>query len=109
MIDRSAFAELYTDHIEVTRSEGTRGPDGFTETSTSVVLDSAGNLQESGYALDQMAASFDKGAALFFCADSISGVQPSDTARITTADGRVIEATVEEIRPDDNSLLLSLQ
>jgi hypothetical protein len=109
MIDRSVFDELYTDRIEVTRSAGTRGPDGFTETGESVVLESNGNLQESGYALDQMAASYDKGAALFFAADSIAGVQPSDTTEVTTEDGRVIEATVEEIRPDDNSLLLSLQ
>jgi len=90
------------DHITVTRSEGTRGPDGWAESSTTTVLDCDGDLQESGRAFEERSAYYETGDALFFAEGNVSSVEVGDGA---TVNGR--PASVAEVMEIDDSLMLT--
>jgi hypothetical protein len=91
----------------VTRAEGSRGADGFSEGSTTTVLECRGDLQQSGRALEQRAAYYEAGDALFFARKSVIGAEPGDAVTIEHDDGRTLEMAVEEVMYDDDALLLS--
>jgi hypothetical protein len=97
----TAFSD---DYITVTRSEGSRGADGWTEDSTKTVLSADGDLQQSGRAYENRAAHYEVGDALFFADGDVSDVEVGDSATVNGSLG----ATVEEVMPIDDSLLLSL-
>jgi len=107
MIDRRHFSALQTDEIEVTRSKGTRGADGFQESDTSTILLCKGNAQRIGREAAEMPASFSAGDIVFYAAESIDPVEVSDSATVT-AEGREIQGTVEETSLDSNSLVISI-
>jgi len=91
----------------VTRAEGTRGADGFSEGSRATVLECRGDLQQSGRALEQRAAYYEAGDALFFARESVIGAEPGDAVTIDHDDGRTLAMTVEEVMHEDDTLLLS--
>jgi len=95
------------DHIQVTRSEGSYGEDGYAEDNTKTVLDADGDAQQETHALRSREAFLDKGALHFFADGSVTDVRTGDSATVTTGE-RTIETTVEEVIFDDDSLLLSI-
>ena len=104
----AAFSVLANADITVTRSEGSRGADGWTESSTSTELECRGDWQQSGHRLEQMRAHYETGDGLFFAEDSVVGVEAGDSVTIDHDDGRTIEGTVAQVVHDDDSLLISL-
>jgi len=106
MIDRRYFDRLYDAEVEVKRSQGNRGPDGWTETEESTVLLCKGNLQSQGRELRERAAYFDAGDVMAYCSKSVAAVRPSDTVIIRQG-SHTIEGVVEQVMTDDASLLIS--
>jgi hypothetical protein len=96
------------DHITVTHSEGSRGPDGYSESKTETVLDSSGDAQQLATEYVEQSAHFEIGDIRFFAAEPVTDVTPGDGATVDTKGGRTIKGTVEVVEHDDNSLLISL-
>jgi len=95
------------DHITVTRSEGSRGADGYEETDATVVLDCDADVQSQGRAFRERAAYFETGDALAFAEDDVSDVSVGDSVTVTRG-GTDTTGTVAEVMPLDDSLLITL-
>ena len=96
------------DHITVTHSEGSRGPDGYSESETETVLDSSGDAQQLATEYVEQSAHFEIGDIRLYAAEPVADVTPGDSATVDTADGRTIKGTVEVVEHNDDSLLISL-
>lgn len=104
---QGVFDAMENASITVTRSEGSRGADGWAESGTKTVLDCRGDAQQGGRRFEQMRAHHEAGDVLFFARETVSGVEVGDGATIEYDDGRTVTATVEATTLDDDSLLLS--
>lgn len=96
------------DHIVVEQQAGTRGPDGFTEGSTSTVLDADGDAQKLSRMKGEQPASLESGGLVFYAATSVSQCRAGMDATITLEDETTLGCTVEGVRYEDSSLELSL-
>jgi len=96
------------DHIVVEQSAGSRGADGYTESSTSTVLDASGDAQKLSRMKGEQPASLEAGGLVFYAASDVSACRAGMDATITLEDGTTLGCTVERVRYEDSSLELSL-
>ena len=101
------FKRFYKHNVVVTRPGGDHGPNGYESGPSTEILDTRGDLQQSGKALEQYAAGYENATAVLYCEDDIVDVEPGDQVGIV-ADTRNVSAVVEAIMYDNNALLLDL-
>jgi len=92
----------------VTRSQGERTARGFEETGTTTILESRGDLQESGRTLERKQDIHEVGDALFYADNGVSSVEPGDDIEIDHDDDRTMTGSVEEVIKLDSALLIGL-
>jgi len=93
--------------ITVTRPEGSRGADGFTQSGTKAVLDCRGDAQQGGREFRELRSHYETGDVLVYAEKSVTGVEVGDDARVEYDNGRTVQASVEATMLDDDALLLS--
>jgi hypothetical protein len=96
------------DHIVVEEQAGTRSADGFSEGSSSTVLDADGDAQKLSRVKGEQPASLEAGGLVFYAAKDVSACRAGMDATITLEDGTVLGCTVERVLYEDSSLELSL-
>lgn len=94
--------------ITITRSEGSRGPSGYTESGTTTVLSSRCDAQLSGRSLERLQQLHETGDALCFIEGPIQSVEPGDSVTLNMDDGRSLEGSVEVAGDLGSSLLVAL-
>lgn len=103
------FSAFHNATIEVTRSQGSRGPGGYTETDTQVVLQGRCDAQESGRALQRRIAAYEKGDVLAYYESSVTSAEVGDDVSLSLDDGRTLNGTVAKVEPLNDALLVELR
>lgn len=102
----SRYSYFHNADITVTRSEGSRGASGYSESSTQTILNKRCDFQEMGHMLDEEQAGYEKGEGIAFV-DGAEAAEPGDEATIETDDGRTIEGSVAGVNATDSSLRIT--
>lgn len=96
------------DRIVVEQSGGTRTADGFSESSTSTILEADGDAQKLSRMKGDAPAGLESGGLVFYAAKSVSDCRAGMDATVTLEDDTVLDCTVESVLYEDSSLELSL-
>lgn len=95
------------DRVVVSRTDGSRDSDGFTEGSTTTVLQADGDAQSLRRMQGDAPVALESGGLVFYATKDVSSCSTGDDATVTLEDGTVLDCTVERVRYDDSSLELS--
>jgi len=103
------FSDFWNADLTVTRAEGTRDADGYSETGTATVLDAVRcDAQDQGRTLQNPDESHEGGSIACHSVDGdVSTVEPGDKATVSFDDGRTIEGHVASVTPLDDSLTIA--
>jgi hypothetical protein len=93
--------------MTVTRSQGTRGPQGYTEDSSNQIFSGRCDAQLSGKSLERKRDLHEETDAVVFIGET-SDIQPGDSADIAIDDGPTRSGTVVSVSRIDHSVLVSL-
>ncbi|WP_251961580.1 hypothetical protein [Salinibacter ruber] len=102
-----SFDYLNNATLTARRTAGTRGPEGYTEESTTTVFQGRCDAQLSGRILQRKRDLHEEIDAVCFVEDA-SSIQPGDSAELTLDDGQALEGTVVSLSRIDDSVLVSL-
>jgi len=106
---RDPFSTFHNADLTVTRQDGSRGADGYTETGTTTVLDGVRcDAQDQGRTLQSPDETHEGGSLGCYSVDGdVSKVEPGDSATVAFDDGRTIEGHVASVTPLDDSLTIA--
>jgi len=109
MIPSGTFSGFWNADLTVTRAEGSRGADGYTESGTTTVLDGVRcDAQDQGRTLQSPDETHEGGSVPCHSVEGgVNDVQPGDSATLDFDDGRKIEGHVAAVTPLDDSLTIA--
>lgn len=107
-MDSSLFSDFWNADLTVTRQEGSRGPDGYSESGTTTLLAGARcDAQGRGRTNQIREEAHEAGDLKAYSIDAdVSVVDPGDKATLKYDDGRTFEGHVSGVSPMDSSLTL---
>jgi hypothetical protein len=105
----SPFQGFYNASVTVTRTQGTRGPSGFTKTGTTTVLSGRGDLQESGKTLRRKQEAYESASAVFYADSGVTSVKAGDDVTLDHDDGRTLTGSVAATELLHDALILDLE
>jgi len=101
------FSDFHNADVTVTRQEGSRGADGYSESGTTTVLGAVRcDAQDRGRTNQIREEAHEAGDMTCFVDADVSQVDPGDKATVAFDDGRTFEGHVSGVSPMDSSLTL---
>jgi hypothetical protein len=92
--------------IRVRRTEGTRGPGGFSSESAPLILDKPCDYQSSSRLLQRLRSLHETADGAVFV-DGAAKARPGDDVELVRTGGRVLEGTVEAVDELSEMLVIS--
>lgn len=105
---RDPFARFHNADLTVERTETEDTFRGREETGTKTIMSSRCDAQEGGKIIARARDIYDTGDIVLFPEHQVTPVRPGDRATVETDDGRTLEAEVDEVDLQSNSLIASL-
>jgi PKD repeat protein len=92
--------------VRIKRTEGTRGPGGFSSESAPLILEAPCDFQSSTRLLERLRSLHETADGAVFV-DGAAKARPGDDVELARADGRVLEGTVEAVDELSEMLVIS--